>query len=279
MKALGLILRKNKMEKIIFDGHYHGGWRRYEDDSREGPRTLENFSRHLFNTELDVCAFTEFRARSVPPIWQELLSTAKSREYEFDFRNQGFDVSVYRKSDGARKDITLTQEIQTKDGHLLALFSHELITPHKKADEVARQIINSGGKVVSAHSLLLLVGIGERKIRELAGKEYNGARLLSFLEWNSGLPPILYNYNFRAERLARKLGISMIANTDGYHWDSMGDSYSVFLSCKKGVEGIKEIIDRGPSEIKKSKSTIMKLIEHLTKTGFFHPSRLYKAIP
>ncbi len=229
------------MKTIKADLHFHGPWAWYKENPREGPRTLENFADHLFNSGLDTVAYTNFVASQATEVVQGkqgffhrfILRTVRdTKEYDFEVKDYGFNVDIYRKSSSDKKRITLTQEVQTSQGHLLAIRALEHIKPFRTAEETARQIINTRGIVVADHPTVA-GGLDERTIRELAEKN-----LVNALEINMALPFHLTRSYKKVVQLARETSLPLIRNSDGHSWKELDNNkattygYNLLLTSK-----------------------------------------------
>ncbi len=267
--------------EIKADLHFHGPWQKYKENSRESPRTLEEFARHVFDSPLEVVAYTNFVAGEAEQIvngqqgffHRFLLPTAKdTKQYGFEISNNGFNIKIYRKSDQTIRYITLTQEIQTSQGHLLCVRAYEHIKPFRKAEDTAKQIIDAGGLVIPDHALVL-GGIGEKLVREFAEKQYSGKKIISALEYNSGLPFPFSLSNKKVEKLAQELELPLITNSDAHSWN-LGVSYTIYLTESESIDGVKSAIeDNKISGIKKSRGSLPEFILHVMKAKIFNTEK------
>jgi len=225
---------------LAADVHFHGPWAWYKENPREGPRTLENFAKHMYASGLylDVVAYTNFNGKeSMETVGgaqgffhRFLLPTARDTdEYAFEVGEGGFNVDVTKKKGGERKTIILTQEIPTQQGHVLAIGALGHITPFKTAEETAKQIMDYGG-VVEADHPTVAGGLDERTIRELTEKG-----LLHLLELDMALPyPLTRSYH-KVVELSRKTGLPLARNSDGHSWGELSPNKATYFDSESPV--------------------------------------------
>ncbi|MCX6748614.1 MAG: hypothetical protein NT076_03335 [Candidatus Pacearchaeota archaeon] len=230
--------------KTRADLHFHGPWAWYKENPREGPRTMENYAKHLF-TKRQVTAHTDFNGKESTEVvngqqgffHRFILPTVRdTADYVFEVLNGGFDVDVYRKSDNQKRRITLTQEIPTKQGHILAVGALEHIVPFRTAEETAKQILDSSGIVIADHPTVA-GGLDEEIIIELANRS-----LLQAIEEDWALPyPLTKSYP-AVRRLARRIGKPVVRDSDGHSWAELREAASSIYETSERKDPVREII-------------------------------------
>ena len=130
-----------------------------------------------------------------------------------------------------RVDVIPGMEISTSEGHMLALFLTELVSPNQTFVATAQQVRALGGLPFAAHPFdILAKGIGARRLRAI---QQTHPGLLAGIEVLNG--SLLTNIgNLRAEKLRWKLGLPGIGGSDAHILEDIGVARTVFPGQSAG---------------------------------------------
>ena len=124
-----------------------------------------------------------------------------------------------------RIEVAPGMEISTAEGHLLALFITEPVSPGQSFVETAQQVRAKGGLPFAPHPFdVLAQGVGARRLR-LIQQEHPG--LIAGVEVINGslLTPF---GNYMAERLRWELGLPGIGGSDAHLLEDIGVARTIF---------------------------------------------------
>jgi len=181
--------------------------------------------------KLDLHVHSKFRGKTYVTAEKLRESLTKSRLDGVAITNF-FDIShaLLLKQQLKEFIIIVGQEIQTNQGHIIALGINKKLSDFKDAEETINEIHSQGGIAIAPHPYLFL-GVG-KKVMSLpvdAIETYNGVIGASFV------------FNFMAKNSARKKGVPQTASTDTTSPAFVGRSYTEVMVGDKNLilDGIK----------------------------------------
>ena len=119
--------------------------------------------------------------------------------------------------------VVVGEEVSTADGHLLALFIHELLPRGRSAGETIQAIHAQGGLAIAPHPFDHLVMSLGRRNPNLTGWALDGIEV-----FNAGVYRTERGCNHKAERVAQHLQQTMLGNSDSHSLATIGRGYSLF---------------------------------------------------
>jgi len=133
------------------------------------------------------------------------------------------------------------EEVSTLHGEIIALGVRSVIPKGLPVTEAIRRVHSQGGFVVVPHPTVPFIGtFGEKIIRRLP---------VDGIEVFSAITPFP-GYHFKKNlRLARSLGLPMLAGSDSHFPETVGDAYTIVYSEGPSVEEILDAVRRGRTKV------------------------------
>ncbi|MDI7277906.1 MAG: PHP domain-containing protein, partial [Anaerolineae bacterium] len=128
---------------------------------------------------------------------------------------------------GRSLQVVVGEEVDTADGHLLALFIEERIPPGLPIEETIAEVHAQGGVAIAAHPFdpvsHSLLGRGSRawSEEELASLQLDGMETLN----GSAVRRL---GNALSEFVARRLGFTCVGGSDAHHLAVIGQAHTLF---------------------------------------------------
>lgn len=136
-----------------------------------------------------------------------------------------------------------SQEINTLDGHLLALFTDKFYSPGLPLTETVQMLIEDSIPFILPHVYSrMFKGVGEKKVLEIYEQVPKGKFAL---EDNGQISWLFRKWNKKAHKLAKDLNLPILGNSDG-HLDypfqsrTVGNVYSAVLKYWINKNPLKE---------------------------------------
>ena len=150
-------------------------------------------------------------------------------------------VTDHDQLEGARKIAKETDflvipgmEVSSRDGHIVALNVQELIPKGLSAVETVERIHKAGGVAIACHPYVYFKGC----LRENVCGTFDAVEVI-----NARAFPYKNSVK-KAEKSAKRLGLSRVAGTDAHYGPQIGYAYTVIEVAEPSVEAIaKAIVD------------------------------------
>lgn len=147
-----------------------------------------------------------------------------------------------------------TQEIDTLDGHIVALCTRKIIKPGEPLKETAQMLKEENIPFIISHPYAKpFGGVGEEKIMEI----YEEVTKKGFaLEDNGQISKLFEKWNLNSYKLAHKLNLAVIASSDGhleypFQWKKVSNLHSEIPRKLIIIDNLKEslltIINKHPN--------------------------------
>jgi len=154
------------------------------------------------------------------------------------------------------------EEVETRQGEILALGVEEPLPPGLEAREAVDGIHGQGGLAVAPHPTVpLLNTLPISLLRSLP---------LDAVEVFSSITPLAWRYARRNMRLAEDLGLPMVAGSDSHHHGTVGDAYTLIDVDAQGLDAVLGAIKAGKTKIGCASSKWTYKLHMLL--GFLEPS-------
>ena len=126
-------------------------------------------------------------------------------------------------------------EVSSRDGHIVALNVQELIPKGLSAGETVERIHKAGGVAIACHPYVLFKGcLRENVCGTFDAIEVINARAFPFRDSVK-----------KAEKSAKRLGLSRVAGTDAHYGPQIGYGYTVIEVAEPTVDAIAKAIVKG----------------------------------
>lgn len=120
-------------------------------------------------------------------------------------------------------EVVVGEEVSTREGHLLALFIEEWISPGRPLADTIAEVHAQGGLCIVAHPYdWLTASVGEQ-LRTRCGADWALDGIETF---NASLP--IAQMNERAARVGAAVGLAAIGGSDSHHAATVGAGYTRF---------------------------------------------------
>jgi predicted metal-dependent phosphoesterase TrpH len=126
--------------------------------------------------------------------------------------------------------VIVGEEVSTAEGHLLALFIEDALPAGRPAAETIAAAHAQGGLCIAAHPYDWAVpSLGAAGLRRRCGGAGTGEWPLDALEGlNAGVTWPVGIVNHLAQRMARRLGLPVVAGSDAHTLATIGRAYTLF---------------------------------------------------
>jgi len=164
-------------------------------------------------------------------------------------RLDGLAITDHNTLEGAREALREAQElliipgeeVETWRGEVLALGISEALPKGLDAPEAVDEIHSQGGIAVAPHPTIpLLNTLSISLLRTLP---------LDAVEVFSSITPFAWRYAKKNVRLAKSLGLPMVAGSDSHHHGTVGDAYTLIDADAGGVDAVLKAIKAGRTEV------------------------------
>jgi len=174
---------------------------------------------------------------------EEVIETAKSKGLDgiaiTDHHTmQGVEVAK-RIQDGLL--IIPGEEVETDRGDIISFGTRHLLPEGLAIEEAIERVHLRHGLVFVPHPTVPVFGIlSESELRNLP---------IDGLEVFSAVSPLANYYALKNMRLAKKLGLLMIAGSDSHSAETVGDAYTIVEAQDRSVSSILEAIKLGRTKV------------------------------
>jgi len=228
-----------KKEELNVDFHNHGqtgsDYRKKEEGLgnklwglllSEGFSDLTGVLDRIRNTDLDVLYITNFSDLRYE-FWtsQEQIENTRKAGYQIE---QGM-YYTFAKKDGRTVALGKSQEVPTKQGHMLfsGLRIGKRISDKRELEETLKEA-NDGELKIADHPYVKMRGQNGILAKSKNEKDY--IKKVDSLERNGNFYLPFSIANWKVYRSSRKYSKPLLANSDGHHPKDMGNTYNIFNS-------------------------------------------------
>ena len=133
------------------------------------------------------------------------------------------------------------EEVSTVHGEIIALGIRRVVPKGLPITEAIRRVHSQGGLVVIPHPTVpFMGGLKEETLKKLS---------IDGIEVFSAITP-LPGYHFKKNlKLARSLGLPMLAGSDSHFPETVGDAYTIVYSEGRSIKEILDAVRRGRTKV------------------------------
>ena len=195
----------------------------------EGFNNLTEVADRLIKSKTDIIYITNFLdSRYEDWTSQEQLELLRKAGYNVEVG----DYYVFFEKDGIVKGLGKSQEVPTKQGHLLfaGLKRKKRFKHGKSLEETVAQVKDNELKIAEHPGFKIK---GQNGIMAYSKNPKEDAEKIDVFERNANLFPFSFPFslaNYRAMRYSRKYKKPLIVGSDGHHPKDIGKTYNIFKS-------------------------------------------------